>query len=127
VKSLLLLLVLLLAGLAAWLMREPGSLARLTERAKQSVAPALTSATSATSATPSTSSQSASPAGLRKCKRGSEVLYTNDKCPAGSQEDLVKGGSLSVLPAAPVVAAPVTDAASEPSMKDKRMDKIIGQ
>jgi hypothetical protein len=39
----------------------------------------------------------------------------------------VKGGSLSVLPAAPVVAPAAAQAASEPSLQEKRMDKIIGQ
>jgi hypothetical protein len=113
-KSLLLLLVALLVGLGVWLMREPGSVAKLADRAKQSVAPAVSSVTS-----------NSNP--LRKCKRGSEVLYTNDKCPAGSQEDAVQGGSLSVLPAAPVVAPPAAQSASEPSLQEKRMDKIIGQ
>jgi hypothetical protein len=113
-KSLLLLLVALLVGLGVWLTREPGGLARLTDRAKQSVAPTVTAVSSNTSP-------------LRKCKRGDEVLYTNDKCPAGSQEDAVKGGSLSVLPAAPVVAPAAAQAASEPSLQEKRMDKIIGQ
>jgi hypothetical protein len=113
-KSLLLLLVALLVGLGVWLTREPGGLARLTDRAKQSAAPAVTSVTSSNNP-------------LRKCKRGSEVLYTNDKCPAGSQEDGVKGGSLSVLPAGPVVAPPAAEAAPEPSLKEKRIDRIIGQ
>jgi hypothetical protein len=119
VKSLLFLLVAMLVGLGLglglWLMRDPAQLTKLTDRAKQSVAPAMTSATTSTT----------SP--LRKCKRGNEVLYTNDKCPAGTQEDAVKGGSLSVLPAGPVVAPAVDQGASEPSLKDKRMDKIIGQ
>jgi hypothetical protein len=113
-KSLLLLLVAILVGFGVWLLRDPAQLTKLSDRAKQSVAPAITSAT-----TPTTGP-------LRKCKRGSEVLYTNDKCPAGTQEDAVKGGSLSVLPAAPVVAPPAPSA-SEPSMQEKRMDKIIGQ
>jgi hypothetical protein len=117
VKSLLLLLVALLIGIGFWSMREPAQLARLLngvqQGVKQSVAPAVTSVTTTPSAT-------------RKCKRGGEVLYTNEKCPAGSLEEAVKGGSLSVLPAAPVVAAP-SAGASEPSIMEKRIDKIIGQ
>jgi hypothetical protein len=111
-KSLVLLLVALLVGVGFWLLREPTQLARLSQGVKQAVAPAV-------------SSVSTPAAGPRKCKRGTEVLYTNDKCPAGSQEEAVKGGSLSVLPAAPVVAAPA-QAASEPSLMEKRIDKVIG-
>jgi hypothetical protein len=112
-KGLMLLLVVLLVGAGIWLMREPAQLARLTQGVKQSLAPAAAAVTPTTTAT-------------RKCKRGNEVLYTNDNCPAGSQEQAVKGGSLSVLPAAPMVASPAS-AAPEPSMMEKRIDKIIGQ
>ncbi len=115
-KSLLLLLVALLIGIGVWLMRDPAQFAKLAERAKPNLVPAISSTTTTATTGP-----------LRKCKRGSDVLYTNDKCPAGTQEDAVKGGSLSVLPAGPVVAPPVSQAASEPSMQEKRMDKIIGQ
>jgi hypothetical protein len=105
----------LLACLLVWRWQEPAQFARMADRVKQQIAPPLQAVTSVTSSTGT----------ARKCKRGTEMLYTNDKCPAGSQEEAVKGGLLSVLPAAPVVAAPA-QTASEPSLMEKRIDKVIG-
>jgi hypothetical protein len=115
VRSLLLLLVAMLVGIGVWLWRDPAQFARLAERAKPSLSPATSSGITATTGP------------LRKCLRGSEVLYTNDNCPAGTQDVAIKGGALSVLPAAPVVAPPAPQAASEPSMKEKQIDRIIGR
>ncbi|HEY4374408.1 MAG TPA: hypothetical protein VGN52_20975 [Burkholderiales bacterium] len=39
------------------------------------------------------------PAGVRKCKRGAEVLYTSGDCPAGSSEQSIERGAVNVLPA----------------------------
>lgn len=36
---------------------------------------------------------------MRKCLRGTEVLYTDGDCPPGSREKAVERGSLNVLPA----------------------------
>jgi hypothetical protein len=128
-KSLLITLVLAL-GVGLWLLRDSPQLKRFTTQAKQ----AAEQATTAAPAKPDAKS-----AGLRKCKRGGDVLYTNEACPPGSQEQSVKDGSLSVLPAAPKPAAAsasgglpnvrdvLAPPSNEPSMKDKQMDKIIGQ
>jgi hypothetical protein len=56
----------------------------------------------------------ANAAPLRKCRRGAELLYTNGECPRGSREEAVDGGSLSVLPAAPVPTPPAAASAQTP-------------
>lgn len=92
-----------------------------------------------TSAAPHGSSRSQAAGQLRKCVVQDEVLYTNGECPAGSRQQAVAGGSVSVLPAAPVAApasAPrgpnkhVRDLLVKPdevNIKDKRMEEIIGK
>lgn len=127
-KSLLITLVLAL-GLGLWFLRDSPQLSRFTSQAKQGL-----------TASPAPPSPKA--AGLRKCRRGAEVTYTNEACPPGSQEQAVKEGSVSVLPAPPKPATAVAASgpgglphvrdvlappSNEPSMKDKQMDKIIGQ
>ncbi len=77
---------------------------------------------------------------LRKCVAGAAVVYTDAECPAGSQPQPLSGGSVSVLPA-PAVATPASGTAparsphvrdllvkpEEASLKDQRMDAIIGK
>lgn len=79
--------------------------------------------------------------GLRKCMLGGQPTYTNGACPPGSREQALTGGSLSVLPAAPVPtpseapgAAPVghvrelllkPDGQAEADMKAKRIDRVV--
>ena len=59
-------------------------------------------------AVPGAATPSAAP-GPRKCIGPDRVLYTDGACPAGTRAQALGGGSLSVLPAAPV-AAPTTPA-----------------
>lgn len=50
------------------------------------------------------SNQATSPAsstGLRKCLRGQEAIYTDRPCPAGSQQQVVDGGTVNVTPRQP--------------------------
>lgn len=37
--------------------------------------------------------------GLRKCRSGTTVSYTDSACPPGSHEEAISGGSLTVVPA----------------------------
>ena len=39
----------------------------------------------------------AAPAGVRKCRRGAEIIYTGGACPAGARELPMQGGTLSVV------------------------------
>ena len=79
--------------------------------------------------------------GPRKCMRAGQATYTNEACPAGSREQAMTGGSLSVVPAAPAPAlrdeqgaAPVgnvrdlllkPDGQAEADAKAKRIDRAI--
>lgn len=56
---------------------------------------------------------------LRKCVNGSQVTYANVECPAGTQAQAVTGGTVTVVPGAPV-AKPA--AASGPSALHKALD-----
>ena len=51
-------------------------------------------------------------AGMRKCQSKSEVTYTNGKCPAGSQEIEMSGGTVTVLP---VEASPPAASEAKPA------------
>lgn len=77
---------------------------------------------------------------MRKCVAGAAVVYTDGDCPAGSQPQLLSGGTVSVLPAQPVKTPGSSDAPArsphardllvkpeEASLKDQRMDAIIGK
>lgn len=57
-------------------------------------------------------------AALRKCLQGSRVVYTDGPCPAGSREQAVSEGRVSVVPATPVPALPPAAAASLPNARD---------
>ena len=74
----------------------------------------------------------------RKCLVEGGVLYTNGKCPPGSREQPVGGGTVSVMPAGPSAApasAPRRPAhvrewlvkPDEVNLKDKRMEEVIGK
>ena len=38
--------------------------------------------------------------GVRKCKRGEQIIYTDDVCPPGSKDQAIVNGIINVLPAA---------------------------
>jgi hypothetical protein len=48
----------------------------------------------------------------RKCRQGERVIYTDGDCPAGTHEQALAGGTVSVLPAAPAAAPASVVAAS---------------
>jgi hypothetical protein len=73
--------------------------------------------------------------GMRKCRQGASVVYTDGDCPAGSQEHSV-GGTVTVLkdqrklvnaaktPQSADTALPLTE---DPVMRAKRMEQVIDQ
>lgn len=92
-------------------------------------------------ATNSTSSATPkAPAGVRKCKQGDSVIYTDGECPKGSSEHAVSGGSVTVVPGQ---ASPAVNASSgkiphardllvpkddgQPSLRDQAMERTINR
>ena len=79
--------------------------------------------------------------GLRKCRKGHEVLYTNGTCPDGSKELSMDGGTVTVMPAQETTKPPAAASpdASRPDIQhppgptdhanslDQRTEKIIGK
>jgi hypothetical protein len=69
--------------------------------------------------------------GVRKCKKGSTVIYTDPSCPTGMQDLRVKERELTVLPSTPVpktVKSPLQpDGTLEPSIRAKQMERVINQ
>lgn len=83
---------------------------------------------------------SASAADLRKCLADGRVVYTNGKCPAGSQVQALTGGSVSVVASPRPLLPPSAGTATLPNarellldprgaaeLKDRRMDAVIGK
>ena len=46
-------------------------------------------------------------AGVRKCRQGAKIVYTDGECPAGSREFTVNGGAVTVVPGQSGRIAPV--------------------
>ena len=69
--------------------------------------------------------------GVRKCKKGDAVVYTDQTCPKGMQELRVVERPLTVLPSIAVpkkVNSPLLPSASdEPSMRAKQMERVVNQ
>jgi hypothetical protein len=79
-------------------------------------------------------------AGLRKCKQGGKLLYTNDDCPKGSVEQPISGGAVTVVPGQKSAdTAPAGKASGAPDLgkmmgkeaagelRDKRIDRETGK
>lgn len=58
------------------------------------------------------------PGRARRCLVNGSVLYTNDACPAGSTEQAVKGGTISVMPAYKAPPSPATAGSGIPNARD---------
>jgi hypothetical protein len=69
--------------------------------------------------------------GVRKCKKGSSVIYTDQLCPKGMQDLRVVERELTVLPRTPApqsVKSPLPpDGQNEPSIRAKQMERVINQ
>lgn len=96
--------ILLLAVLAAgWLLRDTEPVRRLLHSAKQVAPPVPLPGWGEAAADParpgaSTAGTTGTASRVRKCLRGAEVIYTNERCPAGSREQGLSGGTLTVMP-----------------------------
>lgn len=58
------------------------------------------------------------PGRARRCLVNGSVLYTNDACPAGSTEQQVKGGTITVMPAYKAPPAPASAGSGIPNARD---------
>ena len=69
--------------------------------------------------------------GVRKCKKGSSVIYTDQTCPKGMQDLRVVEREMTVLPSTPIpkiVKSPLhPDGTQEPSIRAKQMERLINQ
>jgi hypothetical protein len=78
------------------------------------------------------------PGTLRKCKKGSAVVYTDAACPAGTKEQALSGGSVTVLDSPkppPQAAAGATGhgptvrdwlgSPGEPTLREKHMERML--
>ncbi|MEY2689513.1 MAG: hypothetical protein RL375_3712 [Pseudomonadota bacterium] len=77
----------------------------------------------------------------RKCITAAEVVYTNGPCPAGSKEQAVDGGAVTIVPAQRVVRLPAgADAAASRAtvrdllvppdgidLRERQMERAIGR
>lgn len=45
-------------------------------------------------------------AGVHKCRRGEQVIYTDGECPTGSREFAVNGGAVTVIPGSSSLRVP---------------------
>lgn len=132
-------LLAVLALVLAWLYREPLGLASRLPAAGLPGAAALGRLLGQplSTATPSTATQAVG--GARKCVVEGKVLYTNDACPSGSQEQAIRGGTVNTLSAPTSPPAPGSGTSSPPhvrkllipadevNIKDKRMEEVIGK
>ena len=72
---------------------------------------------------------------FRKCQRGAQIEYTNGPCPAGTREQGVGAGTLSVLPAPPAPAGSAAGPALRElaksvdprEMQERAIDRAIGR
>ena len=62
--------------------------------------------------------------GMRKCKKGAQVIYTDGDCPVGSKELDIHGGSVTVVPGQSPVSklADSAQSASRPNVRDLLVD-----
>lgn len=71
---------------------------------------------------------------LRKCKKGAEVVYTNTFCPPGSKESDLTNGTLNVVSGATPAPAPAKadaqartpSAVTEPTLGQRRIERVVG-
>ena len=95
--------VLLLVAAAAWRWRHADFVRELTHgRPKSAIDIPFDNGTvrQYEKASPDTrqgAAPEAAPAGVRKCRRSAEIVYTGAACPAGARELPMQGGTLSVV------------------------------
>ncbi|OGA98231.1 MAG: hypothetical protein A3E25_16015 [Burkholderiales bacterium RIFCSPHIGHO2_12_FULL_69_20] len=67
------------------------------------------------------------PGVVRKCRRGTEITYTNQTCPPGHVEQRMAQGTVNVLPATAVAPrAPAGPApAAGPDLRERQINRVL--
>ena len=78
-------------------------------------------------------------AGVRKCRQGETVIYTDGDCPTGSREFAVTGGAVTVVPGPSTLTMPAPPNGPLPHarevllpddgkarLRDQAMERVIG-
>lgn len=111
-------LLLLIAG-AIWLMRDQEPVKSLLPAELRPAPPAPLPSTAKPRST-------APPAGVHKCVRNGEVLYTSEPCAPGSAEKAIDRGAVNVLPAPGDAAQPAKPANASQKGPDK-LNEMMGK
>ncbi|MBQ0945517.1 hypothetical protein KAK07_19415 [Ideonella sp. 4Y16] len=115
-----------LALAAAW---HFGALAPLMPALRGAAA----SLTGTPTADPARPAAATGPGGLRKCVAGERVLYTDTACPPGYATATVQGHVNVVAPVAPVAPAsvpaarPAPGTATEGTLRDQMIDRVVNR
>lgn len=67
-----------------------------------------------------------SPAAPRKCRTATAVIYTDGACPAGSREQTLDGGTVSVVPGQRPPAAAAAEAPAAPASARSLLKELAG-
>jgi hypothetical protein len=102
-----------LAAAALWWWRDHPRV-----RAVLAALPVPSSSLSLTSKAPSSA--------VRKCVGAQQVLYTHEACPAGTREQGMGAGTVSVLPAAPRVPSPGAPAPEVAASAETPLRRLAG-
>lgn len=79
-------------------------------------------------------------AGVRKCRQGETVIYTDGECPTGSREFAVTGGAVTVVPGQSALNAPALPSGRLPHarevlspddgnarLRDQAMERVVNR
>lgn len=135
-RVVLLLIVVAVLGVVGWKKREEIPFLRDAARQVQSVdVPKIRLDEGVPSIDRNDGAVPPPPTGVRRCVVNGNVLYTNEACPAGSAEQKVKGGTVTVMPGYKAPAAPGSASSGIPNarqllkpdetLKDKMHEKAM--
>jgi hypothetical protein len=105
-KLLVVAVVVVALGVAAWSQREAAWVRQFMPATEVTPVPLDTSDRSTPERTAAPGPNAGSRSGLRKCLQGGQVTYTNGTCPDGSREQSVTGGTVTVMPGQSTFTAP---------------------
>jgi len=118
-RVVLLLVVLAVAGVIGWKHRDEIPFLRDAARQVERVeVPKIRLGNDQPSTAGAQDRPAASSGAPRRCLVNGSVLYTNDACPAGSTEQKVKGGAVTVVPGYKAPVAPASAGSGIPNARE---------